>query len=543
MTQPRSPRVLVEPAAWLLAGLLLALAASAGLERWLGGFDQVRSSTGAWILAHVHWVRFAGDYKAAAAVSLVPNTTYDPLFPALLLALAGPDSDLLVLGHRLAAASAGLALLPLVALWRRIGGWSVAPVAALALLFPPFLATAGLVRYDSLAIALGLLAVATAARAVDQGGSAWLLAGVACGLTYLAREFLVGPALAATGTAWVIASLRDRTLEAVLGPLVLVALGLLLGAVPLPLSLGLSPWGGLDALAGYGGRAQEGSALPLERLLYLRLLALPLALGALGWLLALWRARQRSAVLVGLAALGSFGFFLLSRQQSPQYYLLGHLLLLSGAAGWALLLPRWPLRLALALALAWPVVHQARALTPRLLQADHDQHPVLHSEGWPARPDEPARLVAQAVEWVGQRPLLVASFRVENADALVPILHDRPAAFVFANWTERVPEIVSLYDGEPVWYLSIEGRESPHGLPQGAVVVESWQTRHLSARLAMLPGRQAQAGVDLCRNGGPVRGACMQQAWLERGEHGLRAWILEQGARFDQRLTASTRWW
>ncbi len=523
---------------------LLAVATSVPLlESWLGGFDQVRSSTGAWILAHLHWVRFVGDYRAAAAVSLVPNTTYDPLYPAIVSALAGPGTDLVVLAHRVAAAGVGLTAVALACFWSRLGGPALGLAGAAAVLFPPFLATGGLVRYDTLAAALTVFALVAAARARAGLHGAWFLAGLLAGLAYLAREFTLGPTLAGIGVAWLAAAWRVRRLEAVLGSLLGVALGLAVGAVPLTLALGLSPLGGLDALLGYGGRVQGGPARSLADLLYLDVFPRPLLLGAVGWLIALARARDRGAVLIGLSALGAFAVFLLSSQQSPQYYLIGHLLLLSGCAGFGLLLRWWPVQLVLAAWLFAVGGKWAVEMTPRLMQADRDRHPRVHTEGWPARADEPAALIDRALDWVGERPLLVSSGRMENLDALVPLRHGRPAAFVFNNWQDRVGEIVSLYDGVAVYYLSVEGRTDGHALPDGAVVVDQWEGPELSAVLALLPPHDAPRGVDLCQNGGPVRGACMQRAWLAGGDEGLRTWIRAEAERFDQRLTASTRWW
>jgi len=530
--------------AWGLLALSAAVGSTLWLQAWLGHFDAVRSSTGAWILAHVDLVQRVGDYKAAAAVSLVPNTTYNPLYPGLLTVSGQVGTPLVVAAHRLAAAAVGICGVALALFWSRAGGGLVGLAAAVAVLFPPLLASGGLVRPDTLAVALSLLSVAAAARARSEGGAAWFLGGVLAGLTYLAREFTVGPALGALSVAWLLAAWRDRRLEPVLGSALLVVLGVAAGALPLPLSLGLSPWGGLDALLGYGRTGHAGAAADsAAALLYLDVMPIPLALALLGWVLALLRGRDRGAVLVGLGALLPFAAFLLSAQQSPQYYLLGHVLFLSGIAGLGLLWRRWPVQLVLAgvlLALALP---SARALTPRLVQADRNRHPRIHTEGWPCGPDEPAEIIDRAMEWVGDRPLLVSSGRVENIDALVPLRHHRPAAFVFANWQDRVPEIVSLYDGEPVYYLSVEGRTDGHPLPDGAVVVDQWESAELSAVLALVSGRDAPPGVDLCENGGPVRGACVQRAWLQLGDEGLPARVRARGAEFQQRLTASTRWW
>ncbi|RME20751.1 MAG: hypothetical protein D6798_19745, partial [Deltaproteobacteria bacterium] len=239
---------------WVLVSVGAAVVAAGGLERWFGGFDTVRSSTGAWILAHVDLVWQVGDHVAAVVVSQVPNTTYDPLLPALLWAWRAVSGEadpaaLVVTAHRLSAAGVGLCLVALGGFWSSVAGGgesagggsrvAVAALGAVAGLFPPLLATGGLVRPDTLACALTLAAVTTAVQARRAGGGTWFLAGLLAGLTYLAREYTIGPALGAVAVAWLLAARQAGDWRPAAGSALAVALGLWVGAVPLCLALGL----------------------------------------------------------------------------------------------------------------------------------------------------------------------------------------------------------------------------------------------------------------------------------------------------------------
>jgi len=281
-------------------------------------------------------------------------------------------------------------------------------------------------------------------------------------------------------------------------------------------------------------------------LLALSSLWLPCLLGAVGLLAALIRPRDgaRQEVLLIAALLAPFALFLFSRQQSPQYYLLGQVLLFSSVAGLVGSLPRVWLRLPVALALLalaapWAWAQLRSGLDP------HEPGPLrLHSESWPVAAAEAEEVMDWALERAGQEPLLVVSGAVENIDALSFIRQRRPVGFLFREWTDRIPEAVAVYQGRPVYLLSVERVEWQQERVQGAELVDLTMTSGLAAWLYRLPGRAYPLGVeDPCARGGQVRGACLQRVWLEGGQAALKARMLEVGRGNSGLQGWGAMWW
>ncbi len=530
-----------------VAALLLMITGVAAIALVTGSLAEVRSSTGAWLLAHIHRILIAGSYPAAAVASEIPNTFYNPLYPALVAGIStwlpgdwvrGPT----VVGHVVSAAALGLAALPLYALWRSVGGRAAGLVAVGALLFPPMVATASLVRYDTLAIVLVLLCAWAGWSAAQDGRTwKWAVAGLCAGLAYNTREFLSAPALGALATAWLVRAVptyrgasdapgrRAAAADGARG-LAGAALGLAVGGVLLPVSLRLSPMGGVDALLGYAvrGEAVARPGTTLWETLYLQIVGLPLALGlvGLGVTALLRRGAARQAALVLLGTLTPFVVFLVSDQQSPQYYLAAHVLVLSGLAGLLALLPwrvaRWGLALAyLAVTWSW-----ASSTVPQLNVGQVPPRWELHTETWPAPAAEIGRIVDWAAENTGDDPLVVTSQRVENADSLFVIRHGRPAAFLFGHELESLmPRLISLYGGGEVVLFSVESHLGMHPVPPVGEELGTVGNPRVSAVLYRLPGI-ADGEVGSCPSHNAPRGACLQSDWNDGGEVWMRQRML-----------------
>jgi hypothetical protein len=552
---PPAPRA--GPAwAWALAvpvGMGLAvLAVRAGL----GGFGQLQGSTEAWLVAHVQRVLLAGDYAAATSVSMIPNTTWNSLYPALVVGLcrllgAAP----VVVGQALSAAALGLALVALARCWGAAGGLVVGLAGALGLLFPPVVISAGMARYDLLALALVLTVAWAVITALERRSLlAWGAAGLLAGLSFHSREFMLAPALGALGVGWALAALAAWRAPGGAGRLRHPGLalacswvGLALGVLPLPLALGLDPLSGLHALSSYSLHNRFGAQRSVPELLYLDRFGVAFAVGALGFLAALIRPGRpggRRAALVILGVLLPFGAFLFSRQQSPQYYLLAHALLLSGAAGLVGLLPwRWARPLVLVVLVA-PVAPWAGGLIVDGLDPARSTAGRLHTEAWPAEPGEPSRVMAWGLERAAGQPLIVVSGAVENIDALARIEHGRPVAFLFREWLERIDEAVVLCDAQDVLVLSVEGRDQPTHTIRGGMRMDRLETANLVAELWVVPGQQAPPTREpRCARGAQIRGACLQQAWLQGGDEALIHRILTQHERFGGLQGWRSMWW
>ena len=195
---PPSPIPVARPLPNLAATLSAMVAGVVVLSLWLGHFSQVRGSTGAWLALHVERVLLVGDFQAAAGTSMIPNTIYDPLYPAMVAGLCAiwpGGADPVWVGHAVSAASLVLGGCLLVGLWRHIGGWPTALLASLSLAFPPLVSTAGMVRYDLLAVALVLGVAGLGSTAVGRVGLwRWAWVGLLAGLAYDTREFMLAPA-------------------------------------------------------------------------------------------------------------------------------------------------------------------------------------------------------------------------------------------------------------------------------------------------------------------------------------------------------------
>ena len=484
-----------------------------------GSLQTVSSSTEAWLLAHVLRVGWLGDSHLAAAVGLTPNLAYDPLYPWLLIPFApsGPGEDptsLLFAAHALSALGWGLAALALGSLWREATGRRSGGIAgAAALLLPPVIGTAALARADSLAIGLALAATwASLVACRKPSGLRFGLAGLLVGLCFLAREYLAIPALAALLMAlWIsLAALPrwkrarvDSWLPGLLGALA----GLSLGAAGLPLALGLSPLAGIEALLHYGAAGRAVNELRAGPLLLC-------VVGIPGYWLA-WRSGtgdRRALLLLGATFLPSIAFFA-SAQQSPQYYLLGAGLLLSGVGGLVAALPG---RLGPTVG-AMGLVVLGMGLDSAAFRAAADQPGPrvlgFHSESWPCPVDQVEAAVAQANAWSEGGPLLLVSGGIENIDGLAWLRLSRPVAFAYPFELDKLDRLAPEYNGRPIAVVAIElyGHEPALPVPE----VARWEGACLEARMGWLPGEP----LDHPGGCGPEqpRGACLQAWWLSGG--------------------------
>lgn len=558
MTQPAHPEPL--PTRWAWAwGVLVPVAMVAAvwlIRQGLGGFGQLQGSTEAWILAHVQRVLMVGDFAAATGVSMIPNTTWNSLFPALVAGLSAIlDASPASVGQAVSAAALGLGAVALGRCWWSAGGPVTGLAGALALLFPPVVITASMARYDMLALAL-VLCVGWAVIAALERDSllAWGAAGLLAGLAFNTREFMLAPAVGALlagqvllmVSAWRRGAGQRRPLRLLLVLLCLLA-GLGLGWFPLPLALGLHPFSGLHATGAYALHNRFGDRVPLTTLLYLDRFGWAFGVGALGLAVAAlrpWRGRQRAAVLVLLGMLLPFVAFVFSRQQSPQYYLLAHVLVLSGAAGLVGLLPwRWAQPLVL-VALAAPVAPWTMELIHDGLDPFESTAGRLHTEAWPADVGEPGQVMGWGLDRAEGQPVVVVSGSVENIDALARLEHGRPVAFLFQQWIDRLPEAVGFCGGQDVLVLSVEAIHQPPNAIPGGMSIDRLETAHLKAELWVVPGRPPEPSREQpCARGGQIRGACLQQAWLEGGDAASKQRILSLHDRFDGLQGWRKMWW
>ncbi len=531
----------------ILAATLMAGCAAA-MGWWLELFPFVHSSTGAWIMAQVTRALDTGDYAAAATIGRVPNASYNVLYPWLVtvaskVPLPGLVGRPVAVAHLVSAAFLGLALLPLFALWRKVGGYAAGLLGAGALFYPTMVATAALIRYESLAVALILLAGWTAwGAARAEGWWRWVVAGLLVGLTYNSREYLVGSAVAGVGVAWVWAVFfppvegRSRWKQATTS-LFLLLDGLIPGVVVVPVMLGFWPQNGLVYLFSYAEGGGAGPSRFTSSQIYdVPRLAIPFGLGLLGLLAAAIRSKgeKRLAVAVLVAILLPFLLFPLSRQQSPQYYLLAKVVLISGWAGLVALIP-WPRARAVATAvvLATCIPWALKQVSP-VARGAQSQDTGWHSEAWPAEPGGPAEVVDWAHRLAGKRPLAVVTSHIENLDALFVIRHHRPVASLYdPNWREQLPQVALIYDGMDILVLTVSSEHRPVQPPPGAMLVASHQVPNLLARIHQVSGVEKP---DNWRHPGypclDFRGVCLQRDWIEGGAAAVRQTTLHPGPEY-----------
>lgn len=525
---------------WVGVGLLGPVGAVAAL--WATGMDpgEVRSSTGAWIAAFTQRVIEVGDFAAWSNVSQVPSTTSNLLYPFLVVQgarLSGASPA--AVGQVLSAAFLGLCAVLLAGCWvRGRSGWA-GVLAAGAVLWPPALATATLIRPDTLAFALALACMLLAVE-IGQGRGLlhWVLGGLALGLAYHAREYMVAPAAGALAVGAALGVARrgpvPRGQVAILGGVSLLQGALLTAA--LPLALGFWPWNGFTSILKYGTEDLP-ARFTLAQLHYLPALAPAWGLGLLGLGVAAWRGRGVARVVpaVALGALAPFLVFLNSNQQSPQYYLFAHLLLLAGLAGWLDLVPWRGARgalavLGLALGAGWSAER-----TPELVHGTRDDPTLrLHSEAWPAPAEDVAAVVDWAMTWAWGAPLVAVSQYIENLDALFTVRHHRPVVALYGpDWDRELPDVVRFHEGRDVFVLLVSSPR--HEVPRLAAVeaLGEIRTRHLVATMARWPGSppppQTRPRDYPCID---WRGACQQLDWLGGGLAGLRRRALDPGAAF-----------
>jgi len=553
--QPRHPHRLWTRA-WLLAAPLFVVVAVLAVRHGMGGFGQLQGSTEAWMLAHVSRVLMIGDYAAATGVSMIPNTTWNSVYPALVVGLTQlSDAHPTVVGQAISAGALGLGVLAMARCWWSVGGLAPALAGAAAMLFPPMVISGSMARYDSLAVALALC-VGWAVVEALEGDSllAWLAAGLLAGLSYNTREFMLAPAAGGLVVGLILAGVAARRRDPgqrrplrLLAMLAVVLGGLALGIVPLPMALGLSPLSGFQALGSYALHNRFGDPMSLWTVLYLDRFGWAFGVGALGLFVAAlrpWRQGERRAVLVMLGMLLPFAAFLFSRQQSPQYYLMAHALVLSGVAGLVGLPPwRWARPLVL-VALLWPVAPWATDLIRDGLDPRASTAGRLHTEAWPAEVGEPGEVMDWAMDHAGGRALIVVSGMVENIDALARLEHDRPVAFIFKEWLDRLDEAVVLCGDQDVLVLSVEGQHQPPNDVPGGMRMHRLETPNLVAELWVVPGVQAVPTREHpCARGGQIRGACLQQAWLEGGDEAVRNRAISLHRRYRGLQGWRSMWW
>ena len=532
----------------LFAGVAMAFAAL-GMAVWLEMFPLVHSSTGAWIMAQVVRALDVGDYAAAATIGRVPNASYNVLYPWLVKVVSSTalatwvGRNPVVVAHVLSAAFLGLAFVPLFVLWRRVGGIPAGVTGAAALCFPPVVATAALVRYESLAIALVLLAGWAAWHAATSGKWwTWFVAGFLVGLTYNAREYLVGSALAGVGAAWLGAVVsppvpgRTRWKQATTSLFLLID-GLIPGVVVLPVALGFWPQNGVVYLFSYAESGGAGPSRFSQSQLYdLPRLAVPYGLGLLGLLAAAIRFKgaKRLAVVVVIATVLPFALFPLSRQQSPQYYLLAKVLVLSGWAGLVAQIPWRSARAVVALALLAATVPWMLRQVPPIARGEQSPGFPWHSEAWPAKPGAPAEVVDWANRTGEKHPLVVVTSHIENLDALFTIRHHRPVASLYdPNWRTQLSQVALIYDGLDLFVLTVSSEHQVVRPPPEASVVERHRAPDLLATIYRVKG--VKQPPNWRHPGYPCidfRGACLQRDWLEGGEAAVRKTTLHPGAEY-----------
>lgn len=530
MARPRSHG---PPATWL-AGAALCTVALTWL--WAVGmpWTSVQGSTEAWLMAHAQRVAWIGRYAVAAEVGGLPNLATNPLYPWLISVLSPSPGAVVAVGHGVAGASLGAAALALWLAWRPLVGPWAAVGGASAVLLPTLAATAGQARYDSLAIALVLGVVAAASAGLRTASPRpWLVAGVLAGLAWSTREYLGVVAAVALVLPAALASRTAGTRRARQAPWVgVVLLGLVAAAVPLV--VGLDPTAGLRALVAYGGDQGAGGQAVAQELLGPPVLRVGLALGVLGGLAAAWRSgASRRLGLPLVAALVPLAAFPLSAQQSPQYYVLGQVLVLSGAAGLLALAPSGWIRRALTVAWLGLLGGWSSWATPRLLTMGSASGVGLHSESWSDSRADMVAMVADAAALAGSRPLAFSSQRVENLDALAQLHLGRPVAWFFDNEFARVDDFMTAYQGQDLVLVLVDEQQRPSPATRAEALLATWHHGALRGRAWLVPG-QSEPGQDPCTWTSTPRGLCLQRDWLLGGFPGLRsgavaAWSRAQG--------------
>lgn len=504
--------------------------------------DGIHSSTGAWISAYAHQVLLVGDYAAVSNLSHEPSTTTNLIYPWLLTSLArlqgvlaDPDPELM--GHLLAAGSLGLIARLLGAMWYAGRGWQAALLGSAAVMWPPLVATATWIRPDTLAIALGLATVLLAARIIAGPSTRpWLFVGLGLGLCYGTREYLVVPIASAIATAWVL-DLYGRSDRWRGGALraTAVVVGLIPAAL-IPCCLGFWPHNGIASMVSYGG-GRTSAIFTTADLLCLPWLAPVWLAGLAGLAVAAIRGHgtARSVPLVLIGAILPFGGFLLSNQQSPQYYVFAQVILIAGLAGWLDFVPRGlprsllaPLVVALGLCWAGPRVHP-------ITEGDAGARPPhFHSEAWPASRLELLTLVDWSLCWAPGSPLVVVSTHIENFDKLYTIRYHRPVAVLFEqHWSTELPDLVRFYEGQDVYVLLVDRADGTMPLPEEATVLGQLQLPRVVGTMMMYSGErpppQSRTRTYPCVD---WKGACQQADWLSGGLERLRARAYQPGPAF-----------
>lgn len=534
---------------WILASVCLPLIGVAALGLWTGLFDQIRSSSGSFTSGIVYRILLFDDFGVAAWACQVPKVYYDNLYPILIVLLTrSPVGEVMggpvVIGHVLAAAAVGLAFLPLFALWRAVGGSVVGIAGSLALLFPPMVMTAALIRADNLSTALALLCV-WAALTARRRGRWWLwgLPGLLAGTIYVCREFYLGPALGGLGVAFLLycncarkrsAAGRLSWLPSVLPACAACLLGMLVGATLLPLLLGHSPMVGLDAILQYsktGPPAGEDFYRSWHKALYLdKPLAVLLGLGIAGFVLAAIRTRgnNREAVLVLLGMILPYTVFVVSKQQSPQYYILLHVLLLSGVAAFLTLIPWRLVRAGAALGLAVLAVFWAASTVPSMLGLDRRPW-AYYSEAWPAPAADVEALVPWAMKQVKGAPLIFAGESLEHFREYLMVRYRRPLARVYPDDPIAQYRHIANLHGRSTFVLSITGSRAHPTVP-GSWAVGFKAAGILEARLMRIdpdPSAAQRSSDEQVMRG---RGILQQAAWLSGGDAELRRFAASRAA-------------
>lgn len=498
---------------------------------------EVHGSTEAWLMAQVQRTEWLGSYATAALVGELPNLASNPLYPALVALLSPGPEAAVVTGQLLAAASLGPALLALWVLWRRVVGGAAALAGAAALLLPAVTATALQARYDlpAVALVLGALAVAAGAGPGRTGVGRWALAGLLAGLATLCREYLGIVCVGVLGLMGAREALAGRWR----GPAV-AGVQVVMASTAVSLLLGLSPLAGLDNLLRYSA-VSEAARPVLGEVLGPLPQRLALALGALGWLLALARPARGALLPLG-ALLLAFLAFLAFPQQSPQYYLLGTVLLLSGLAGLADRLPGRAAQLGGGGLIVLLGLGAGAAVAPSLVLQGSSSGTGLHSEAWSESTEHLGKVVDMVLAGGEPQPVILSTMRVENLDAFAELRHDRPVAFAFPNDLARLEDFTSAFGGADVLLALVDHADR---LEEGARIealgapraTERWG--RLRVRVWLLPGRTA--AQDPCTWETTLRGVCLQRDWLRGGMAAMRAGAAARRARQPGLVRAERR--
>jgi hypothetical protein len=216
-----------------------------------------------------------------------------------------------------------------------------------------------------------------------------------------------------------------------------------------------------------------------------------------------------------------------SKQQSSQYYVLAHVLLLSGFAGFVTCLPSRTARGLLSVLLLTGALAWSLQATPPLL-AQGMERPSLHrfhTEAWSIPPDELADLVDRAVEAWPDAPLIVQSWQFENLDGLAMVRHGRPVTALFPDAMAVMPEVALNFPGRFLVFLQAEAPGRAFVPIPGALLMGEGRSHYLAWRTLLLPAHRVPSctGQPADADSGVFRGALAQAAWLDEGVEGLRA--------------------